>query len=75
MKIRVEGTRAEVDAAVQQVRLVLNVQEVSHFYPNRGASTLGRVYLTIGPSTSAPPVRADAARADRPHRTLEAGRG
>lgn len=47
MKIRVEGTRAEVDATTALLGHVLDVHEVSRFYPNRGASVLGRVYLTV----------------------------
>lgn len=61
MRIRVEGTRAEADAVIEVVRQVLDVQEVSGFYPNRGTSALGRVYLTVAAPT-APVVRARAER-------------
>ncbi|NKE63287.1 hypothetical protein FXN61_43825 [Lentzea sp. PSKA42] len=46
MRIRLEGTRDEVDAAVSALAHGFEVQEVSGFYPNRGASVLGRVYVT-----------------------------
>ena len=62
MRIRVEGTRAEVDAATEVLRQVLDVQEVSGFYPNRGASVLGRVYLTVAAPTAPTTVRACAER-------------
>ncbi|WP_200834728.1 hypothetical protein [Amycolatopsis alkalitolerans] len=47
MRIRVEGTETEVAAAVDRIGAVLDVQESSRFYPNRGASQLGRIYLTV----------------------------
>ena len=43
MKVRITGTREETTAAA--LATVLEVREVSGFYPNRGATTLGRVYL------------------------------
>lgn len=46
MRIRLEGTRDEVDTAAQALALGFDVQEISGFYPNRGASVLGRVYVT-----------------------------
>lgn len=46
MRLRISGTRAECDAAVAAV---LAVREVSGFFPNRGASVLGRVYLDADP--------------------------
>lgn len=63
MRIRLEGTRAEVDAAVPALAHGFEVQEVSGFYPNRGASVLGRVYVT---ATVLPAhiVRARATRLD-----------
>lgn len=64
MKIRIEGTHEETDAAVDAVREVFDVHEVSRFYPNRGDSVLGRVYLTVAPSP-ARVLRATAARTDR----------
>jgi hypothetical protein len=45
VKIRITGTRGETDAAVDALRGVLDVLEVSGFYPNRGDSQLGRVYV------------------------------
>ncbi|MFD9734302.1 hypothetical protein [Umezawaea sp. NPDC059074] len=53
MRIRVEGTRAEVDTATALIADVLEVQEVSSFYANtRTASVLGRVYLTVASPTT-----------------------
>lgn len=70
MKIRLEGTRAEVDDAAQALALGFEVQEVSGFYPNRGASVLGRVYVT---ATVLPAdlVRARATRLDSPAARLD----
>lgn len=65
MKIRLEGTQPEITAALDRLGVVLEVQEVSRFYPNRGASTLGRVYLTVAPPTGGPAVRAEAERTDQ----------
>ncbi|QFU90942.1 hypothetical protein [Amycolatopsis sp. YIM 10] len=64
MRIRVEGTETEVAAAVEKIATVLEVQETSRFYANRGASALGRVYLTVAPPAPGSPVRAEAERAD-----------
>jgi hypothetical protein len=43
MKIRLEGTEADIAVALERLVPVLEIQEVSRFYANRGASTLGRV--------------------------------
>lgn len=45
MKIRIMGTQSETDAAVRTLRIAFEVREVSGWYPNRGDSTLGRVYV------------------------------
>jgi hypothetical protein len=63
MKIRIEGTPAEVDVLVDALRDVVDVREVSRFYPNRGSSVLGRVYVDV--TAPARVVRAKATRADR----------
>lgn len=69
MKIRLEGTEAEIAAAAARIATVLDVQDASSFYPNRGASSLGRVYLTVAsPAPPAGPVRAKSERADRARR-------
>ncbi|WET79217.1 hypothetical protein P3102_35200 [Amycolatopsis sp. QT-25] len=47
MKIRIEGTTHETEAAAELLREVFDVREVSRFYPNRGRSTLGRVYVDV----------------------------
>lgn len=65
MQIRLMGARDEINAVLPVLTAVLTVQEVSDFYPNRGASQLGRVYLDVAGS-QAGVVRADAVRADRP---------
>ncbi|MEO6088881.1 MAG: hypothetical protein ABIQ18_37800 [Umezawaea sp.] len=67
MNIRVTGTPAEIDAFVDLLRAVVDVREVSDFYPNRGRSSLGRVYLDITAPTAdtVQVVRAKATRIDR----------
>lgn len=66
MKMRLMGTRGEIDAVLPVLSAVLTLHEVSDFYPNRGASQLGRVYVEVaGPRTTT--VRADAVRTDRSH--------
>ncbi len=63
MKFRIEGTTQETGAAAELLREVFNVREVSSFYPNRGRSTLGRVYVDVEfPQPG--PVRATATRTD-----------
>lgn len=67
MKLRLMGTRDEINAVLPVLTAVLTVQEVSDFYPNRGNSRLGRVYLDVaGPAPSV--VRADAVRTDHDDR-------
>lgn len=67
MKVRLAGTRDEINAVLPAVTAVLIVQEVSEFYPNRGGSRLGRVYLDIaGPVPGV--VHVDATRTDQPTR-------
>lgn len=69
MRIRVEGTETEIAAAVERIATVLEVQEASNFYPNRGSSVLGRVYLTIAAPPTTPPLRrAKSEREDQPRR-------
>lgn len=52
MRMRLTGTADECAAAVEVLRVVLDVREVSGFYPNRVTRTLGRVYLDVEPSPS-----------------------
>lgn len=50
MKVRLTGTRAECDRFTTELLTATPpgvVQEVSGFYPNRGTSLLGRVYLDL----------------------------
>lgn len=68
MKIRVEATASEAEAAVQALRQVFEVQEVSRFYPNRGSSTLGRVYVTA--ALPSPATSAQATRRSKPDRPV-----
>jgi hypothetical protein len=67
MNLRVMGLPAEIDAFVDVLRAVVDVREVSDFYPNRGRSSLGRVYLDITAPTAdtVRVVRAQATRIDR----------
>jgi hypothetical protein len=79
MRIRLMGTRTEIAAAVDALRSVLEVREVSDFYPNRGASQLGRVYLDIDGVLSNPvpatATRADGSREIGGRRAIEGRRG
>lgn len=55
MKIRLTGTRDEIDAILPTLTETLEVLEQSDFYPNRGTSQLGRVYLEVdGPRPDNP---------------------
>jgi hypothetical protein len=51
MRLRLGGTREECEVLVEQLpaRLagLVEVLEVSDFYPNRGTTVLGRVYVEI----------------------------
>jgi hypothetical protein len=47
MRLRLMGTRADCAATVAVLRTCLRVLEVSEFYPNRGGSELGRVYVQV----------------------------
>lgn len=69
MKIRIEGTMQETVAAAELLREVFDVREISHFYPNRGRSTLGRVYVDVGIAQSGP-VRATATRVEHTDRQI-----
>lgn len=48
MKIRLEGTLQEIDAAAKQLRLIFRVGSVSKPYKNRN-SDLHRVYIEVEP--------------------------
>lgn len=75
MRIRLMGTEDEIAAIAERLATVLDVREVSDFYPNRGASKLGRVYLDVAVPAAPPVVRADAERVDTPrHRLPRSGR-
>ncbi|MFD8500127.1 hypothetical protein [Amycolatopsis sp. NPDC059657] len=75
MRIRIEGTETEIAAAVERIAAVLEVQEASRFYANRGSSVLGRVYLTVAAPPSTPPMKqAQSEREDQPRRLPRADR-
>lgn len=48
MKIRIEGTLQEIDAAAEKLRLIFRVGNVSKPYKNRN-SDLHRVYIEVEP--------------------------
>lgn len=47
IKLRLSGTREECAAALPALRAAFIVLEVSAFYPNRGQTVFGRVYVTV----------------------------
>ncbi|WP_156960836.1 hypothetical protein [Amycolatopsis taiwanensis] len=47
MKIRIEGTPAEIEAVLHELPSIVEIREVSRFYPNRGSASVGRRYVTI----------------------------
>lgn len=71
MRIRLMGKPDEINAALPRLAAVFEVLETSPFYPNRGASVLGRVYVETGGVRAAPAT----ASADQPDSTpaVEAG--
>jgi hypothetical protein len=67
------GTREDINAVLPVLTVVLTVQEVSDFYPNRGKSQLGRVYIEVtGPRiTTATAVRTDRPQPAESRRAIE----
>jgi hypothetical protein len=49
VRLRISGTEAECADAVRALGAGFVLREVSGFYPNRGASALGRVYIDAEP--------------------------
>jgi hypothetical protein len=49
MKIRLMGTPQEIEAIQAGLAKGLEILESSSFYPNRGDSKLGRVYVEVQP--------------------------
>lgn len=47
VNMRISGTKAECEEAIRLIALSGVIREQSKFYPNRGASLLGRVYLDV----------------------------
>lgn len=54
MRIRITGTRTETERAASTIAEILPVLETSRFYPNRGGSELGRIYLEVPSVVTAP---------------------
>jgi hypothetical protein len=54
MRIRITGTRTDTEHTAALLAEVLPVLETSRFYPHRGASELGRVYLDVATVITAP---------------------
>ena len=72
MQIRIESTPDEAAVAASRIRTVLDVRQTSRFYPNRGDSRLGRIYLTVAdPPAGFGPVRARAERTDQTWNRLQ----
>lgn len=61
MRIRLTGTAEETQAAVTVLADLFEVREVSEFYPNKGTTRLGRIYLDTEPLDIEPSGRAPAA--------------
>jgi hypothetical protein len=86
VRIRLEGTEAEITAAAARLATVLTVEEASDFFPNRrrgakyvppataGGPVVGRVYLTVTVLAPGAPVRAEAERTDQARRLPPASR-
>jgi hypothetical protein len=73
VKVRLHGTRPEVDQATRRLLEVLDVVSVSEPYPDRGASLLVRVDLEVrlDPTSPTNPAPASPGRpARRPRRAL-----
>jgi hypothetical protein len=47
MRIRLSGTPKEIGAVLTAMAEVLEFREVSEFYPNRGVTKVGRVYVDV----------------------------
>ena len=63
MRIRLSGTATECATAVAALAAGFVLCEVSGFYPNRGATVLGRVDVDVEPRPEV--VQATATRDDR----------
>jgi hypothetical protein len=74
MRLRLTGTSQEIAAVLPVLAAVLDVQETSEFYPHRGASVLGRVYLDVA-GVRAGAVRATATRTDDNQAGIDQRRG
>lgn len=46
-KIRLMGTREECEIMAAALKFMLSVRSISAFYPNRGQSIEGRVYVEV----------------------------
>jgi hypothetical protein len=67
MKLRLHGTPTELHEATRRLVELLDVVAVSHPYPDRGISTLVRVYLEVRltPADQPPPSPPPAASGRR----------
>ena len=45
IKIRIEGTAEEIQQVIKDFSEDDNVLSISRFYPNRGMSKFGRIYI------------------------------
>jgi hypothetical protein len=63
VRLRLTGTERECTEAVHALAAAFEVREVSSFYPNRGGSLLGRIYVDAEPRGGV--IRVTAERADR----------
>jgi hypothetical protein len=73
VKVRLHGTRAEVDQATRRLVEVFEVVAVSEPYRDRGASVLVRVYLEVrldGAGPWSPTAASPPGGSTRPERTL-----
>ena len=59
MNLRLQGTRGECDTAVKALRTTLILRNVSRWYPDRGSTVTGRVYIDadIPPAPASAPLR------------------
>lgn len=55
VRLRIEGTHEEIDKTVRLLEMNAIVRQQSRFYPNRGSTIVGRVYLEVDVSYSMEP--------------------
>ncbi len=47
MKLRIEGTEAEIRTFISSLRDIVAIESVSKFYSNRDNERIGRVYINL----------------------------